>query len=91
MSALNIATAAQSTIDALEVGKNVLGKVASYMDAAEELKNSSLSGEEKREWVVGFVIKELEEVANNTSYWLPMILKFINAVKAAFNALKVLF
>lgn len=91
MSALNIATAAQSTIDALEVGKNVLGKVASYMDAAEELKNSTLTGEEKREWVVGFVIKELEEVANNTSYWLPIILKFINAVKAAFNALKVLF
>lgn len=91
MSALNIATAAQSTIDALEVGKNVLGKVASYMDAAEELKNSTLTGEEKREWVVSFVIKELAEVANNTSYWLPIILKFINAVKAAFNALKVLF
>lgn len=91
MSTLKIATAAQSTIDVIDTGKPILEKVASYMDAAEELKNSTLTGEEKREWVVGFVIKELAEVANNTSYWLPVILKFINAVKAAFNALKVLF
>lgn len=91
MTTLKIATAAQSTIDVIGAGKPILEQVASYMDAAEELKNSTLTGAEKREWVIEFVKKEIAEVASNLSYWIPIILKFITAVKTAFNALKVLF
>lgn len=91
MSTLKISTVAQSTIDVIVTGKPILEQVASYMDAAEELENSMLTGAEKRDWVIEFVKKEVKEVVGNLDYWLPIILKFINAAKAAFNALKVLF
>jgi hypothetical protein len=55
------------------------------MDAAEKLKTSTLSGEEKRNWVIEYAKKEIKEVFNNFDYWLPLIIRFINAVKSAFN------
>lgn len=91
MSTLTIEQVSKSTLEIAESGGPILSQVAKYMDAAEKLNNSSLSGEEKRNWVIEYAKKEIIEVLSNLDYWLPLIIRFINAVKAAFNALKVLF
>lgn len=92
MTALTIAQAAQSSIEAASIGNQlasgVLNKVASYMDAAEKLENSTLTGAQKRDWVIEFVKKEITEIFTSIDHWLPLIIKFINTAKTAFNAWK---
>lgn len=91
MTSLTIAQAAQSIIEVAGTGfgnqliSNGLGKVASYMDAAEKLKNSTLTGAQKQDWVIEYLKKEVKEVLSNLDKWLLLILKFINTAKAAFN------
>ena len=91
MSTLTIEQVAKSTLEVAESGGPILSQVAKFMDAAEKLKNSTLSGEEKRDWVIEYAKKEIKEVFNNLDYWIPLIIRFINAVKIAFNALKSVF
>ena len=88
MTTLTIEQVAKSTLEVAESGGPILSQVAKYMDAAEKLKESTLSGEEKRNWVIEYAKKEIVEVFTNLDYWLPIILRFINAVKTAFNFLK---
>lgn len=88
MTALTIEQVSKSTLEVAESGGPILSQIAKYMDAAEKLKNSTLSGEEKRNWVVEYAKKEIVEVFKNLDYWIPVIIRFINAVKIAFNLLK---
>lgn len=91
MTSLTIEQVSKSTLEIAESGGSILSQIAKYMDAAEKLKNSTLSGEEKRSWVIEYAKKEIKEVFNNLDYWIPLIIRFINAVKIAFNALKAVF
>lgn len=91
MTSLTIEQVSKSTLEIAESGGPILSQIAKYMDAAEKLKNSTLSGEEKRNWVIEYAKKEIKEVFNNLDYWIPLIMRFINAVKTAFNALKAVF
>lgn len=91
MSVLTIEQVAKSTLEVAESGGPILSQIAKYMDAAEKLKNSTLSGEEKRGWVIEYAKKEIKEIFNNLDYWIPLIIRFINAVKSAFNVLKAVF
>lgn len=88
MTSLTIEQVSKSTLEVAESGGPILSQIAGYMDAAEKLKNSTLSGDEKRDWVIAYAKKEIKEVFNNLNYWLPLIIRFINAVKTAFNLLK---
>lgn len=91
MTSLTIEQVSKSTLEIAESGGPILSQIAKYMDAAEKLKNSTLCGEEKRSWVIEYAKKEIKEVFNNLGYWIPLIIRFINAVKTAFNALKAVF
>ncbi|WP_180100900.1 hypothetical protein [Acinetobacter sp. YH12151] len=88
MTSLTIEQVSKSTLEVAESGGPILSQIARYMDAAEKLKNSTLSGEEKHDWVIEYAKKEIRDVFNNLNYWLPLIIRFINAVKTAFNLLK---
>lgn len=92
MKSITIAATAQSAIEAIALGDEitqvVLGKVATYMDAAEKLKDSKLSGAEKLAWVLEYVKKEVIEIASQIDKWLPKIIEFISKAKAAFNLWK---
>ena len=92
MNALTIQEAAQSTITVIKTGEkvasSVLDKVAAHMDAVEKLKDGSLSGSQKRAFVIEYAIKEIAEVFANVGFWLPLIMSFIDAAKAAYNAWK---
>ncbi len=88
MTSLTIEQVSKSTLEVAESGGPILSQIARYMDAAEDLRNSALSGEEKRNWVIEYAKKEIKEVFNNLDYWIPLIIRFINAVKMAFNLLK---
>ncbi|PJI34080.1 MULTISPECIES: hypothetical protein [Acinetobacter] len=88
MTSLTIEQVSKSTLEVAESGGPILSQIARYMDAAEKLKNSTLSGDEKRDWVIAYAKKEIKEVFNNLDYWIPLIIRFINAVKMAFNLLK---
>ncbi len=92
MQTLTITQAALPTIELLETShkasKSVLDKVAAHMDAVEKLQCGTLTGEQKRKEVIEFAKKEIIEVVKNLDYWLPLIIKFINTAKAAFNAWK---
>jgi len=87
MTSLTIEQVSKSTLEVAESGGPILSQIAKYMDAAEKLKNSTLSGDEKRSWVIEYAKNEIKEVYNNLDYWLPLILRFIDAVKSAFNLL----
>lgn len=88
---LKIIDVATGTIELYGAGAPILEQVAKYMDSAEKLKNSTLSGEEKRKWVLSYVTSEIIEVAKNLDYWIPVIMNFITKIKQAFNVLKELF
>lgn len=88
MTLLTIEQVSKSTLEVAESSGPILSQIARYMDAAEKLKNSTLSGDEKRDWVIEYAKKEIRDVFNNLNYWLPLIIRFINAVKTAFNLLK---
>ena len=88
MTTLTIEQVAKSTLEVAESGGPILSQVAKYMDAAEKLKESTLSGEEKRSWVIEYAKKEIVDILNDLDYWIPLIVRFINAVKTAFNLLK---
>lgn len=92
MKSITIAGTAQSAIEAIALGDEitqvVLGKVATYMDAAESLKNSTLTGPEKLAWVLDYVKNEVIEISARIDKWLPKIIEFISKAKAAFNLWK---
>lgn len=88
---LKIADVAMGTIEVYGASKPILEKVADYMDSAEKLENSTLSGEEKFKWVLSYVTKEIVEIVQNLDYWIPVITNFINTIKKAYNILKHLF
>lgn len=88
MTTLTIEQVAKSTLEVAEFGEPILSQIAKYVDAAENLKNSTLSGDEKRNWVIEYAKKEIKDIFNKLEYWIPLIIRFINAVKSAFNLLK---
>lgn len=92
MQTLTITQAALPTIALLQEAEafsaSVLDKVAAHMDAVEKLQGGTLTGEQKRKEVIEFAKKEIIEVVKNLDFWLPLIIKFINTAKAAFNAWK---
>lgn len=90
MSIYNISTAVSSTIQILEVGREIYLQVANAMDAI-EAKGSTMSGADKKAWVLEFAAKEIKAVLLNLDYWIPKITQWIDAFKAAYNALKGLF
>lgn len=47
MTSLTIEQVAKSTLEVAESGVPILSQIAKYMDAAEQLKNRTLSGDEK--------------------------------------------
>lgn len=88
MNALTISTAVMSAIQLVEAGREVYETVAKLMDAAEKEKST---GTGKKAWVLEYVVKEIQEVFENQDYWLPKIREWIDAFKAAYNALKQIF
>ncbi|ENX48764.1 MULTISPECIES: hypothetical protein [Acinetobacter] len=86
----SISTAVASTIDALDAGHEIYSKIADAMDSIEQ-QGSTLSGTEKKTWVLEYAAKEIAEVLDNLDYWIPKIKQWIDIFKAAFNALKALF
>jgi hypothetical protein len=86
----SIAVAVSSTIQALEAGHEIYTQVAEAMDSVEK-EVSSLTGAEKKQWVLEYAAKEIREVLEDIDYWLPKIMHWIDIFKAAYNALKALF
>ena len=88
MKNLTIAAAVSSTIQLIETGQKIYMEVANLMDAAEKQGGA---GGDKKAWVLAYAAKEIKEVLENADEWLPRIKQWIDAFKAAFNALKALF
>ncbi|ENU87408.1 hypothetical protein [Acinetobacter sp. CIP 102129] len=80
-----ISTVAQGVIVAIGTGFNVYATVANAMDAVEN--QGVLTGNQKKEAVIAFVKGFVE----NWDEWKPLVSIFIDQLKAAYNAVKVLF
>lgn len=86
---IKIAQAAESTIAALNTGVEIYRATASAMDAVEAV--GVLTGAKKKDAVLTMIRDLVIELGENWEYWAGLLIKFIDAIKTAYNAIKALF
>ena len=85
----NIATVAIGIIKLIEVGQEIYQATANAMDAVE--RKGSLSGMDKKEWVLEFAKLNAIELGLDWKLWFHLISDFIDELKAIYNSVKYLF
>lgn len=83
---MKIETVAVNAIQGLQTGYEIYVATAKAMDAIEE--KAGLSGRSKLDWVLAYIKGSIDEVAKNWQYWVELLIKFINSIKAIYNILK---
>lgn len=85
-----IAIVAVGIIQAIQSAHTIYSIVANAMDAVEK-SNSDQSGEDKKAWVLAYAKNIVVALGDNWDNLYEKVSLFIDQLKSAYNAVKVLF
>lgn len=85
-----IATVAIGIIQLIDTAHTIYSIVSNAMDAVEQ-SNTDDAGHEKKAWVLAYAKNVVLALGQNWDELVEEISKFIDQIKLAYNAIKVLF
>ena len=89
MNTSKIAAVAGGVISLIETGQHIYEIAAKAMDVIEQ--NKAMSGSDKKAWALAYIKSRVIDLGENWSVYAAHITKFIDQIKAAYNAVKSLF